>query len=146
MWFYSLPPSERAILVLIKAYEDTRREVQWGYKVFQEEGIQNVDTPLWKTFRTVLKFLQDHGWDITWKEVHWIGYVKFSFEVLKPTIPSPGQLKNKKVLADYMLSVPKSSGPVLRTFDELEKLYEKILHPQISSDPQLMKVLGVKRI
>jgi len=126
MWFYKLNSLDRKTLILLRVYEDTRRKKQRNYRVFNKLDETIISTSLFKTFRTVVKWLSDSGWVITWKECHWIGYVNFIFDTLKTT-PHPGQLRNNKLLKDYILSMPKDLEVRSRSVEEMNELYKKIL-------------------
>ena len=142
----NLTTTDRRALVLAKAYEDERRKCgQYGYKAFkQDEDV--LKNRIFKQFRTVVKWLSEFGWRIGWLEVHWQGFVKFVFSKMNPTIPQPGQLKNKKLLSEYLKSAPEVQPVLKMEPDDLESLYHRILRPEITSDPLTMKILGVCRL
>ncbi len=142
--FEGFTEQERRTLVLAMCYERTRRTRQFGYRVFGHRDIKPeiISTPLFKTLNTVREWLDQTGWKISWSEVHWQGYIRFCFERLAPTIPMPGQLKNKKLLRLYLASAPDYQPPE-RSQEEMEAIYRKVLRPEINTTT-FMAALGLR--
>lgn len=147
MWLESLPDCDRSVFVLAKAYEDRRRSCgQFGYNVFRKNGDEILQEPAFKAFKTVLGWLASHGLKVTWRELAWQGYIKFVFEHFDPNIPHPGQFKNIVLLKNYLSSAGElAPPPPPRSMDEMERIYQRVLHPYIRSQPELQEVLGVRR-
>lgn len=130
--FDDLSCHEREALVLATAYAQARRQKQSGYRLFSDVRAVT-ETTTFKQFLTVAKWLRTHQWAPTWREVHWQGYVRFVFQKLDPTIPMPGQLKNDRLLRDYLASAPLKVQLHERTSEEMETLYRKVLRSEFHS-------------
>lgn len=148
-WEDSLGDLERRALLLAHAYQKIRRKhQQFGYRVFKEEGPELVKTPQFKQFLTVTKWLMSNGWRVTWSEFHWQGYVEFTFRWMDPTIPMPGQLRNKRLLGEYIKSQPQNveaRAPARYSWKELEALYAKKMRPEIRNRGALLAALNLRQ-
>ena len=148
-WEDELEDDQRRALLLAHAYQRTRRRHnQFGYSVFRDVGPELVKTPVFKQFVTVTKWLMSNGWRVTWEEVHWQGYVEFVFQWMKPTIPMPGQLRNKRLLGEYIKSQPANAearAPARYSWEELEALYARKLRPEIRNRGALMSALNLRQ-
>lgn len=132
---------------LAKVYEDCRRKAgQYGYKVFDCADTIDCNGAVWKTFGTVVSFLESLHWTVGWKQVHWQGYVKFVFSQLSPTIPQAGQLKNKLLVKEYLTSVELEEIEPVRSPEEMERIYKRCLHPTIAQSSVFQELIGVKSI
>lgn len=149
---FDLSEEDGRTIVLIRAYEKCRQEAgQSGYRCLKQDGDKLEASPqIWKSFQTVLKFLLSKGFRVTWKEAAWVGYVKYVFASLKPTVPQPGQLKNELLLKNYLRMVPVDDDlpppEPLRSDEDLEALYKRVVVHPISSDDHTMAVLGLRRV
>lgn len=133
--------------ILAKAYEEQRRKHgQGGFRIFWDPDQIDPSSPHWKSFTTVLTWLEKTGWVVTWKTVHWQGYVAFAFEESLPTILMPGQLKNIVLLKKYLTSAPKVDFKPERTPHDMEAIYSKVVRSEISSNTLFMQSLGIKRL
>ena len=130
--FEGLTSDERRALTLAFAYEKRRRETQYGYRLWgRNEKVDDfVKKPTFRQFVTVTRWLASGGWNITWKEIHWQGYVHFVFDSLTPNIPMPGQLKNRKLLREYLASAPREQTLHERTPQEMDERYQRVLIPE----------------
>jgi len=120
---------DRRTLVLASGYQLVRRELanQWIVIFGTARGPQIKRHRLFRTFETVRKWLEAGGWRISWMDYHWMGYLRFVFKTLSPTVPHPGQLKNKKLLGDYMSKLPEADpGLVQRDAEQLRDLYARV--------------------
>ncbi len=140
-----LSDEERKALVLVKAYEDARRKAgQFGYKAFPTDDPSVVDLPIFKQLVTVATWIGEQGWNVTWKESHWQGYIAHVFQKFKPAIPQPGQLKNVILLKEYCNSAA-NIVPEGMPAAQLEQLYERIIRPEVRGNMKLQQNIGVKR-
>jgi hypothetical protein len=128
-------------LVLAHAYANERRKIQHGYTLFH--GHKPLHPTIAKTFSTVVEWISSYQWVVGWKDVHWQGYVAFVFESFAPGIPQPGQLKNRKLLRDYMKSSPEWETPVGKTDSEMDKIYVKALAPELARSKFILKLMGI---
>lgn len=146
MWFDQLTSLDKRVLVFIHCYENIRRkQCQFGYKVFRVQDVSIIDKPVFKQGRTVVSWLDKQGWTISWNTKHWLGYVKFVFKELNPTVPQIGQLKNQVLLKHYILSSPnlfQKHVPI----DTLEKLYQGVVRSDITKHASLMFLFGLRGI
>jgi hypothetical protein len=134
---------DRRAIVLIVQYEQCRKSAgQFGYSVFREWDASVIQSPIFKQFQTVTEWIAKHGWQVGWKTEHWQGYLKFVFTSLKPTIPNPGQLKNEKLLKEYLLSAS-NVVPEIKSDEVLRGLYLRVLRPEITRAPAVMRALGL---
>lgn len=121
-----------------------RKAGQIGYKAVPTDDPSVVDTSIFKTFVTVAEWITQQGWDVTWKQSHWVGYIAHVFQKFKPAIPQPGQLKNIVLLKEYCNSaaniVPEGIPEA-----QLEQIYERILRPELRGSMKLQQNIGVKR-
>jgi hypothetical protein len=115
---------------------------QHGYRVFPNTDAGVISTPLFKQFRTVVKWVDEKGWKVGVTEMHWRGYVEYAFEAMKPSFPQPGQLKNDYLLKSYIKAVPKN---VECPSCDTNKIYGRVLRPEILSDPATRRVIGIDR-
>lgn len=143
-WLEQLSDEERRAYVFGLCYERVRREGAWGYRLFPERGADVRGTKTLKTCATVVRWLDESGFEVTWREVHWQGYVAFAFRHLAPTIPMIGQLKNKKLLALYIQSIPQKKVEDVLTQQELLKLYKASLDPEIAENGSWLSALGLQ--
>ena len=120
--------AERRTLFLAYAYQKLRREEEgFGFHLWSEKIEDARKHRVFKTFTTVRKWIESGGWEITCNTVHWYGYLSFVFRTMRPVIPHPGQLKNKKLLADYLQSASSKTAEPVRSQEEVEELYDRIL-------------------
>lgn len=146
-WLEALTSDERQALTLALAYEKVRRSHgQFGYRIFPELAPIVLELTPFKTSLTVVRWLQETGWKITWGEVHWQGYIKFAFRRMKPTIPHLGQLKNSKLLRSYLASAPNADEwePPKRSRADLERIYRDVIDPELAATP-VLAALGLRR-
>lgn len=136
------PEETRRALVLASIYADYRRGYQKGYRLHKLENAEGfLETPIFKQFLTVTKWLMDNSWSPGMDAVHWKGYLKYVFQEMQPKIPQPGQLKNKVHLANYIGSAPQHTEKTLRKMspDKLAQLYEKHIVKNIPLREKLLK-------
>lgn len=131
--------------MLGQVYEAQRRITQKGYRILD---LRNDPTghPIFKTLKTVEAWLDAEGAHVRWDNPTWTGYVEYVFHKLSPTIPQPGQLKNKILLKEYLRSSPDLQVKPEKKTSTLEELYRRILRPEIVADPGLMTNLGLRNI
>lgn len=144
-WLKGLTADQRRALTFAMCYEKVRRSHgQFGYRIFPDLAPEVVEHRAFKTCLTVVRWLDRTGWKITWAEIHWQGYIKFAFRELRPTIPQPGQLKNMRLLRRYLASAPADWEPPKRSRADMDRLYRKVLDPELASTPMLA-ALGLRR-
>lgn len=128
-WYDQLDPLSRKAVVFLKLYEIERKKKQFGYKLSNERLLESVT---FKQARTLVEWLEDLGWVISWKKCHWQGFLKFVFKAVDPAIPQPGQFKNKILLSKYITSLPDQDvyerAPVEQT-----DIYIRVLRPEMKS-------------
>ena len=104
LWTLNLPHEDKAACALLKAYEESRKQVQQGYVNFQEFTPDSLTTPKFKTARTVAKWWEK-AWKASRKEVNLRGYITFVF-ANSPVLPQIGQLKNPMLLGKFIAAAP----------------------------------------
>jgi hypothetical protein len=146
VWFEALTEEQRIALLFAGVYEDHRKKGgQFGYRLFPVEDVSIVNHPTFKTFVTITKWLVDNGWNITWKEAHWRGYVEYVFKEMKPSVPQPGQLKNIVLLKKYIATMPVDQAqPAIKTKDELIAMYDRKVAKDIPFREDIMRMLGLR--
>lgn len=146
-WLDQLSDEERRGYTFGLCYERVRREKAWGYRLWPERTgeIREIQgARVLKTCVTVVRWLDESGFEVTWREVHWQGYVAFVFRHLEPTVPMVGQLKNRKLLALYIQSIPRKPVEDVISQDELLKLYKATLDPEIAENGAWLSALGLR--
>lgn len=142
-WVERLTSEDRKAYVFMLAYQKARRAVQGGFTLGSVMEPEIVLKPTFKQCRTVVTWLEKQGWKITWREVHWQGYLKHAFASMAPTVPLPGQLRNWRLLRAYLASVPDQVVPA-RSEREMHDLYQKVLRPEIARDGSWQASLGLR--
>jgi hypothetical protein len=141
-----LTDEQKTVYIIATSYERCRRESgQRGYKVFDDPNRVDVNSKVWKTFATVYEWLKKTGWTLSWKTTHWQGYIGYVFSNTKPGVPMPGQLKNQMLFRQYLTHCPKKEAVSVRTPEEMESIYRKVLRPEIAESTIFMEIIGVKR-
>jgi hypothetical protein len=142
-WIRRLSDEDRAGLTFLLAYEEVRRTHQKGYRLAPKLDPKILTRPLFKQARTVAAWLKKEGWEITGSKVHWQGYIKHAFAAMAPTIPMPGQLRNYRLLRAYLRDGGDLPATNVRSRQDLQKLYKKILRPEIRRNGELQAKLGL---
>lgn len=143
-WFEELDKDDRRVLLLLVAYERERRKIQYGYRAIKEQNITVVNSVMFKQAKTVVAWLDSMNYSVTWSRSTWCGYVKFVFESLAPKVPFIGQLKNVKLLRQYIRSGYKSEVEPIMTREELHKYYDSVLRPELRGNYPVQAVLGLR--
>ena len=150
-WLEGFETEERRVLLFAHFYQKTRRRHgQFGYDIFGSLKFRPVvlKTRRFSELRTIVSWLMENGWKVTWAEFHWQGYVEFAFQWMKPTIPMPGQLRNKRLLGEYIKSQPtnvEARAPARYSWEELKALYTRKLRPEIRNRGALMAALNLRQ-
>jgi hypothetical protein len=136
---------QRQAIVLLNTYEAARQESQRGYKAYRPttEVEELLETPIYKQCETVSKWLSGKGFGVTYKETHWSGYVEHVFKEFHPRIPMAGQLKNEKLLKDYLRSAPEFEA-VTDSTNHMAKIYSRVLCREVLDDVVLLTALGLE--
>ena len=144
-WMDELETDQRSALTFAMAYERIRRELgHFGYRVFPELDASALNTSAYKTSVTIVRWLKQTGWRISWTEVHWQGYIKFAFRALHPTVPQLGQLRNAMLLRRYLASAPVENWePPKRSRADLERIYRDVLDDGLATTP-VLAALGLR--
>jgi len=142
-WLKTLSEPQRRAYVFGLCYEKVRRETAWGYKLWPERSSEIKLTSVLKTCTTVVRWLDEQGFQVTWREVHWQGYVSFVFRYMHPTVPMVGQLKNRKLLSLYIQSAPQKEVKDTMTQRELMDAYKSVLDPDVASNGAWLGALGL---
>lgn len=140
-----LSEDQARAVVLLSKYQEVRREkTGYGYKAPIPRTLEDLDNNVFKQCVTVSKFLREFGFKVGVDYTHWVGYVRSVFDQMSPTIPQPGQLRNKKLLADYCSgrSVQQVLEP-LRSEDEMREIYYSVLAPGLQNECT-MSLLGLE--
>lgn len=138
----NLPEDDRIALMLLLEYENVRKTKQTGYKAFQQLSEDIIKSSLFKSARTVAKWLIEKGFDIRWIELAWRGYVEYVFKESK-TIPQIGQLKNNVLLKRYLSTSQVVEDQIEISKKKLSEIYSKVLHPAIKDDLAIYRALGI---
>lgn len=143
-WLKGLTPDQRRAMVFALAYERVRRnQGHFGYRIFPELAPAVLELHSFKTCLTVVLWLDQTGWKISWSEIHWQGYIKYAFRELRPTIPHVGQLKNMRLLRSYLASAPDDWEPPQRSSADLDRIYRKVLDPELATT-SMLAALGLR--
>jgi hypothetical protein len=136
---------QRQAIVLLNTYEAARQESQRGYKAYRPttETEELLQTPIFKQCLCVSNWLCEKGFSPTYKETHWSGYVEHVFKEFHPRIPMAGQLKNERLLKDYLRSAPEFE-PIQDTTKSMAKIYSKVLCKEVLDDVVLLTALGLE--
>lgn len=141
-----MTPEQGRAYCLAIAYEKCRQDRgQFGYKVFKDRDNIDCDSAIFKTFITVVSWLRSLGWTVGFKEVNWQGFVSFVFDNL-PSMPMPGQLKNKQLLREYLTSSGDREVAPVRSPEEMQKIYSRVLRPEILRSTTFQEVIGIKQV
>lgn len=144
-WLNDLTDEQRRAYIFGLCYERVRKDCgQWGYRIWEERSAEILPTRAFKTCLTVVRWLDESGFEVTWREVHWQGYVAFVFDYLKPTIPMLGQLKNRRLLVSYIQAIPKKPVDDVISQEELLDCYRKTLDPEIANNGSWLAALGLR--
>lgn len=146
-WMEELVSEQRNALTFAMAYEKIRRELgHFGYRVFPQLSPVCLELSAFKTSLTVVRWLEQTGWKISWTEVHWQGYIKFAFRSMKPTVPQLGQLRNGMLLRKYIASAPAQEEwqPPKRSRRDLERIYRSVLDSELATTP-VLAALGLRQ-
>ena len=138
-WVNEIAPEQRQAILFASCYERVRKTQQVGYRVWPELEPGVLETTVVKTAGTVARWLAQKGWKISWNEVSWQGYVRFCFEALRPTMPMLGQLRNERLLRQYLASAPASQAQG-RTPEQLEALYRRVLRSEFATTPFMARL------
>jgi len=139
-----LDDAHRRTILLALFYQRMRREKcrDFGYVLFQKKMSEEVlEDRIFKTFDTVRTWLESGGWSISWRNYHWVGYVEFVFDRLSPSIPQPGQIKNKRLLAEYMASSPNIEHSISEeSRREILTMYQRIIDTKGTRGPRILEI------
>ena len=142
--FLTMSDVDRRTILLAKVYEKCRKAAgQLGYRV-ERDGV--INDSVFKQLRTVVAFLKEKDVTVTWTDVNWQGYVEFVFKALHPHVPQPGQLKNVVLFKKFLKSQPDLQVEALRSEDEMEAIYKRVVRKEMRSNTTLMQLAGVQRI
>lgn len=134
---------QRQALLLAKTYERERRKCQRGYKLAKTEAAF-LESQAFKAFCTVRDWLEQQTVHVAIRDVRLNGYVKYVFEQCKQ-IPQPGQLKNIVLLKAFIKAAPEKQVRST-TIEKMLDVYSQVLIPEVSSDIQLLRRLGLGRV
>lgn len=140
----TLPLEERRAFLIATIYEQERRKTQRGYKLVTEADDSVLEKATWKQCRTVGSWLESIGWPIRWSSVNWQGYIRFVFAKLKPQLPLPGQLKNWRLVREYMQTNNIQREIPQKSKEQMEDLYRRIIRPEILSSDHFLKRAGLE--
>lgn len=140
-WVRDLTLEEQRGLTFAFAYERARASRQRGFKLWRKFSKESLDTPKFRTARTLSKWFQEK-WSVTRKEVNLDGYVEYVFDRLSPTIPHLGQLKNERLIREFISSCPnpKKVRLNIKSESEMRDLYRSILSEEFSSSKGLQSL------
>jgi len=128
-WRLELSQEDKEAFAFADAYRRVRRQYQNGFTNFREQSPETLNTPKFKTARTLAKWFK-LSWSVTRKQPNLEGYVSYVFKRLSPTIPHLGQLKNAKLLGEFIAAAPEIEIKQLKPH-ELTALYRKALSPEL---------------
>jgi hypothetical protein len=138
----ALPREDRLGILVAQYYELCRKEEQRFYKLPLLDE-QFLNSPLFKQCKTLAEWLEkDVGWCPMSQAEHWKGFIRYSFRAI--TMPMPGQMKNRKLVSDYL----KSAGtlqvkPEGLTDEQLARLYNRVLRPDLKNVGGFQRRLGL---
>ena len=119
---------DKAAFLVAFVYEKTRRDSgQHGYRLTTGADDLVIHSNSWKQCRTVAAWFSEIGWPVRLSNINWQGYIRFVFEKLKPQFPMPGQLRNWRLVREYMRHHPTQREIRRKSPEELDELYRKIV-------------------
>lgn len=140
----NLSSEDRIAFIVGQVYEQARRDAgQRKYSLTTDATTDVLNTPAWKQCRTIGKWFGEIGWAVKLELPTWQGYIRFVFERMKPTIPLPGQLKNKLLIRDYMQARGTKTDVKRKTKEELADLYRKVVRPDLVSTDNFLRRIGL---
>ena len=123
---YLLPEHQRTLILAEKYEALMRSHGSPGYDVFWgARGPEIVRRRDFKTFNTVREWLETGGWKVSLDDYGWQGYLAFVFSQVRR--PKPWQLKNEKLLREYLRQPVENPDVPRRTPEEMAALYRHLL-------------------
>lgn len=146
-WEEKLPAIDRKALVLVRLYEEARQKNgQFGYKVVREWNSQVLNSVQFKQGLTVTKWLKSNDVELSWSDTFLSGFINYAFKALNPHIPHIGQLKNKKLLREFLRSLPEQESAPQRDVESLEGLYSRVIRPELRQRASVLSHLNLRNI
>lgn len=139
-WRLELSQEDKDAYTFASTYARVRKTYQAGYRLFKADGPEVVNEPRFKTARTLAKWFRE-SWNVSRKQPNLEGYVAYCFKRLAPTVPHLGQLKNRKLLGEFIAAAPEIKVKELDPH-ELTALYRKSLSPELTHT-QTLAMLGL---
>ncbi len=139
-WRLELSPEDKDAYTFASAYARVRKTYQAGYRLFRGDTPEILKDKRFKTSRTLAKWFKE-SWNVSRKQPNLDGYIEYCFKRLAPTIPQIGQLKNRKLLGEFISAAPELEVKEL-TDQELTNLYRKCLSPELTHT-QTLAMLGL---
>lgn len=130
----TLPLAERRAYLVALIYEQERRKSQRGYRLVTDADDTVLEKSTWKQCRTVGTWLESIGWPIRLDRVNWQGYIRWAFTKLKPQLPLPGQLKNWRLVREYMQTNKIEREIPQKSKEQMEELYRRKIRPELLTD------------
>lgn len=134
---------QRRTLGLALAYEQVFRKVTGKrlYRVFSRIIPEIVQTPRFRTFQTVRKWLEKDFWSCDFESPGsdvgaTVAFVAYVFQEHSPNIVFPGMLHND-VLRKQFLTQPSGPPADVRPFrdsERLRKIYQQVVDPEFAEE------------
>ena len=139
-WRLELSTEDKEAYTFATTYARVRKRHQGGYRLFKADGPEIVNDPRFKTARTLALWFKK-SWNVSRKQPNLEGYVAYCFKRLSPTVPHLGQLRNNKLLGEFISAAPEIEVKSLKPH-ELTELYRKALSPELRHT-QTLAALGL---
>lgn len=140
-WRLELSPEDKDAYTFSFAYAKVRARYQNGYKLFKAEGPEILQSRRFKTARTVAKWFSK-SWSVTRKQPNLEGYIEYCFRRMEPTVPHLGQLRNEKLIREFIAAAPDVEVLGGLTDEELINRYKRALDP-VLRHTQIISRLGL---
>ncbi len=140
-WRLELSQEDKDAYTFANTYERVRKQSQKGYRMFREDSPEILISRNFKTARTLSKWFK-LAWNVSRKQPNLEGYVTYVFTRMAPTVPHLGQLRNNRLLGEFIAAAP--TGVEIKTLKphELTDLYRKHLSPELRHT-QTLAALGL---
>lgn len=137
-WRLELSQEDKDAYTFASTYARVRKSYQAGYKIFKVDGPEVLRDRRFNTAKTLAKWFKQ-SWSVSRKQPNLEGYVAYCFKRLAPTVPHMGQLKNLKLLGEFIAAAPELEVKELQPH-ELTALYRKCLSPELRHTQTLARL------
>lgn len=141
-WWLDEDEKTRRAIVLLRVFESTTKKKISGLRAVPPAEL--LSSPKFATARTITKWLEDRGYQITLNRSHWQGYIKFALKQMPCLFFA--QLMNPMLFERYcsQASFRLPRPPAKRDATQLSNLYGRVLRRELT-DLASLQVLGISQ-